>query len=197
MKFKRTRKTISITAASVLLAAGLVVGGPAPTAAVAEAPGLAKSVRSIETAKPMRVKKVSRSKARVETPKAGKKKIVKTKVSKKHKRVKAKKSTRKYLPDPANIVGTPRWYAAQKWAKSPKGIAVRMCESNYAPQNEVNGGVHYYGIWQVNRSFWLSNGGLKSYLPRGMGKFRASRGYQNYVAYRGYLSRGWSPWACA
>lgn len=141
--------------------------------------------------------RASRSEVRKPAPKPKPVAVKKVTKPKPKPRPKPKPSTRTYLPNPSGLSTTARWIAAQKWAKTPKAVAVRMCESNYAPQNEVNDGVHYYGIWQMNRNFWLSNGGLSSYLPRGNDPFRASRSYQNYVAYRGYLSRGWQPWACA
>lgn len=53
----------------------------------------------------------------------------------------------------------------------------------------------------MNRAFWITYGGSMKYA--GSQKDRktwrwekAPRWMQDQVAYRGYLDRGWQPWAC-
>lgn len=77
------------------------------------------------------------------------------------------------------------------WASRTKA-----CEShgNYTDMG-THGGVVYFGAWQANASFWLSYGGDPRYL-KDRSRFTAPALMQDQVAYRGWLARGASPWAC-
>ena len=84
------------------------------------------------------------------------------------------------------------WIAAQSWAQSSKARDVIDCESSNNP-GAISATGKYRGLWQMDADFWRSYGGLDlASTPD-----RASRAEQNYVAYRGYVSRGWNPWECA
>jgi hypothetical protein len=90
------------------------------------------------------------------------------------------------------------WNKAQAWAVTPKAKSVLACETgggNYANVNPkaVSRTGKYRGAWQMDSGFWASYGGLEL-APR---PDAASWADQNYVAYRGFVSRGWQPWACA
>lgn len=88
-------------------------------------------------------------------------------------------------PDP-----TPSGFAA--WRNSAKAKSVIMCESggDYSVRSRTG---KYRGAWQMDADFWRTYGGLK-YAPR---PDAATPHQQDLVAYRGWLSRGWQPWACA
>jgi len=81
---------------------------------------------------------------------------------------------------------------AQVWAASPKARAVIACESSNRPTAVSRTG-KYRGLWQMDADFWASYGGLSIAARPDL----ASRAGQNYVAYRGFISRGWTPWECA
>lgn len=91
-----------------------------------------------------------------------------------------------------NTVVRKYWIPAQGWAQRPKTRAVIACESSNRV-NAVSRTGKYRGLFQMDRNFWRSYGGL-TFAPT---PDRASRAAQNYVAYRGFVSRGWAPWACA
>lgn len=80
---------------------------------------------------------------------------------------------------------------AKKFAKSRKARSVRKCESggNY----RINTGNGYYGAYQFNSSTWKSNGGRKF----GRQANKAPAWAQDYVMWKTWKKRGWSPWACA
>lgn len=81
------------------------------------------------------------------------------------------------------------WIKAQHWAKNPIAWRITWCESKHHPK-AVNPTGKYRGAWQMDRHFWRTYGGLKfARLPD-----KASLSAQNYVAYRGYKARGYSPW---
>lgn len=82
------------------------------------------------------------------------------------------------------------WIAAQSWAQSSKARDVIDCESSNNP-GAISRTGKYRGLWQMDADFWRSYGGIAPSPDQ------ASRAEQNYVAYRGYLSRGWNPWECA
>jgi len=84
------------------------------------------------------------------------------------------------------------WEPAQAWAQTSKTKAVIQCESSNNPKAVSRTG-KYRGLYQMDSSFWASYGGL-ALAPR---PDLATRAEQNYVAYRGYVGRGWSPWTCA
>jgi hypothetical protein len=84
------------------------------------------------------------------------------------------------------------WNEGQVWATWPKTRAVIACESTNNPTAVSKTG-KYRGLYQMDASFWRSYGGL----ALASSPDRATRAEQNYVAYRGYTSRGWSPWTCA
>jgi hypothetical protein len=81
---------------------------------------------------------------------------------------------------------------AQTWAAQPKTRAVIACESGNRT-NAVSATGKYRGLYQMDTNFWRSYGGL-ALAPS---PDKASRAEQNYVAYRGFVSRGWAPWTCA
>ena len=91
----------------------------------------------------------------------------------------------------------PRPGGLQAWRASAKARAVIACEShgNYTDMSH-HAGVIYYGAWQANAAFWLTYGGPARYLAD-RSRFTAPAVIQDAVAYRGWLARGWSPWACA
>lgn len=85
------------------------------------------------------------------------------------------------------VVGT-GWEA---WAASPAARAVEWCESRDDPRSINPAG--YYGLWQMNASFWATYGGLRF----GSRPDLATVAEQDQVAYQGWLARGWEPWSCA
>lgn len=92
----------------------------------------------------------------------------------------------------------PRTYqyysGAEAWAASEHVKRLIQCESGGDPTVvSTHAGVTYYGLYQMNRDFWTTYGGDPSYLSS---PFRAPVWMQNEVAYRGYLHRGFEPWAC-
>ena len=91
----------------------------------------------------------------------------------------------------------PRPGGLHNWRASAKARAVIACEShgNYTDMSH-HGGTIYYGAWQANAAFWLTYGGPARYLAD-RSRFTAPAALQDAVAYRGWLARGWSPWACA
>jgi hypothetical protein len=84
------------------------------------------------------------------------------------------------------------WRKAQAWAQTPKARAVIACESSNRADAVSRTG-KYRGLWQADAGFWASYGGLEIARRADL----ASRAAQNYVAYRGFISRGWSAWECA
>jgi hypothetical protein len=84
------------------------------------------------------------------------------------------------------------WRKAQAWAQTPKARAVIACESSNRADAVSRTG-KYRGLWQADADFWASYGGLEIARRADL----ASRAAQNYVAYRGFVSRGWSAWECA
>lgn len=84
------------------------------------------------------------------------------------------------------------WDRAQTWAQTPKARAVIACESGNRP-TAVSPTGKYRGLWQMDADAWASYGGLP-HAPR---PDLASREAQNYVAFRLYTGRGWTPWTCA
>jgi len=84
------------------------------------------------------------------------------------------------------------WQRAQSWAATAKARAVIACESSNRPSAISTTG-KYRGLWQMDADFWASYGGLEIARRADL----ASRAAQNYVAYRGFVSRGWTPWDCA
>ncbi len=99
--------------------------------------------------------------------------------------------------DRARVSVLNRWQRAyferaQVWAASPKARAVIACESSNRPTAVSRTG-KYRGLWQMDTDFWASYGGLSIAARPDL----ASRAGQNYVAYRGFISRGWTPWECA
>lgn len=83
---------------------------------------------------------------------------------------------------------------AESWAASEHVRRLRECESGDVPTVvSTHNGVTYYGLYQMDRDFWTTYGGDPSYLGS---PFRAPRWLQNEVAYRGFLARGFEPWAC-
>lgn len=83
---------------------------------------------------------------------------------------------------------------AEAWAASERVRRLIYCESSGVPTVvSVHNGVTYYGLYQMDADFWTTYGGDPSYLSR---PFRAPVWMQNEVAYRGYLHRGYEPWAC-
>lgn len=84
------------------------------------------------------------------------------------------------------------------WAHSYRAVQIANCESGgSAGAVRYDGNPHlrgfYSGKWQMDQSFWETYGGL-SYARNAADASEAS---QDAVAYRGYLSRGWQPWACS
>jgi len=67
-----------------------------------------------------------------------------------------------------------------------------MCESggDYSVHSRTG---KYRGAWQMDSDFWRSYKGLQ-YASR---PDLATPHEQDLVAYRGWKSRGWQPWACA
>ena len=85
--------------------------------------------------------------------------------------------------------------SAEQWAASARVRRIIYCESTDNPRVvSVHNGVTYYGLYQMNRDFWITYGGNASYLSD---PFNAPVWLQNEVAYRGFLARGYEPWACA
>ena len=83
---------------------------------------------------------------------------------------------------------------AEAWAASAHTRRLIQCESGGDPTVvSTHSGVTYYGLYQMDRDFWTTYGGDPSYLSS---PFRAPVWLQNEVAYRGYLHRGYEPWAC-
>lgn len=84
------------------------------------------------------------------------------------------------------------WSEAQVWAQQPKTRSVIFCESSNDPQKVSKTG-KYRGLYQFDKDFWASYGGLELASRPDL----ASRAAQNYVAYRGYVGNGWGRWECA
>jgi len=83
---------------------------------------------------------------------------------------------------------------AAAWAASEHVRHLIQCESGGDPTVvSTHNGVTYYGLYQMDQDFWTTYGGDPSYLSS---PFRAPVWMQNEVAYRGYLHRGFEPWAC-
>jgi resuscitation-promoting factor RpfB len=191
MKFKRTRKAISITAASVLLAAGLVVGGPADSAATAfTAPAVVKSVRSIESAQPVRVKQVSRSKARVETPKA----VKKIKVKKIKKVEKRKTSNVKSIASNSGAnrrlgraMAAKRGWTGNQWTCLNN---LWTKESGWSTKSTSPSGKHH-GIPQL-KSESLRGASAEYQIKRGLEYIKQRPAYGNpCAAWRHFQSHNW------
>lgn len=83
------------------------------------------------------------------------------------------------------------------WRHSATARRVLACEShgNYTDMSH-HAGTIYYGAWQANAAFWRTYGGDPRYLAD-RSRFTAPAWMQDAVAYRGWLARGWQPWACA
>lgn len=83
------------------------------------------------------------------------------------------------------------------WRHSATALRVLACEShgNYSDMSH-HAGTIYYGAWQANAAFWRTYGGDPRYLAD-RSRFTAPAWMQDAVAYRGWLTRGWSAWACA
>lgn len=77
---------------------------------------------------------------------------------------------------------------AAAWAASARAVRLRNCESggNY---RAVNPSGKYRGAYQMDRAFWIGNGGNPALTPD-----QASKAEQDGVAYRGWKARGWQPW---
>lgn len=84
------------------------------------------------------------------------------------------------------------WAEGQRWAQQPKTRAVIMCESTDRV-SAVSSTGKYHGLYQFDRGTWASYGGLEL-APLAS---QATRAEQNYVGYRLFVGRGWSPWSCA
>lgn len=95
-------------------------------------------------------------------------------------------------PKTVHIANPDKWAAAQVWAQLPEARKIQRKESGFNCK-AVNPSGKYRGKWQMDKDFWASYGGL-AYASR---PDLASCAAQNYVAYRGYLARGWSPWSTA
>ena len=94
-----------------------------------------------------------------------------------------------YVRIPSNV-NAAMFRKAMVWADTSDVRAVRQCEAsgNYQLQDPP-----YYGAYQFLTSTWRSMGG---------GQFASRADYaprwaQDYVAYKLYVSQGWSPWTCA
>lgn len=94
-----------------------------------------------------------------------------------------------YVRIPSNV-NAAMFRKAMVWADTSEVERVRQCEAsgNYQLQDPP-----YYGAYQFLTSTWRSMGGDKfasraDYAPRWA---------QDYVAYKLYVSQGWSPWTCA
>lgn len=109
-------------------------------------------------------------------------------------------ATAKHAPRPTHTrPGRPAATRAgySTWRHSAEARRILACEShtNYTDMSR-HGGVIYYGAWQANAGFWRTYGGDSRYLSD-RSRFTAPAAMQDAVAYRGWLARGWSPWACA
>lgn len=80
--------------------------------------------------------------------------------------------------------------AARRLAESPKGRAVRKCESHH--NYRLAYGI-YYGAWQFDRQTWLSNGGGRF----GRTANQAPPWAQDLIMWKTHRARGWQPWGCA
>lgn len=67
---------------------------------------------------------------------------------------------------------------------------LRKCEStnNYLAVSKSG---TYRGAYQMDKSFYLTHGGDRAYLPRFE---QAPPAMQDAIAYRGWKKRGWQPW---
>jgi hypothetical protein len=106
--------------------------------------------------------------------------------------VEVTRASRSQTRDPLTPWQRDYFERAQVWAASPKARAVIACESTNRPTAVSRTG-KYRGLWQMDTDFWASYGGLAIAARPDL----ASRAGQNYVAYRGFISRGWTPWECA
>lgn len=88
--------------------------------------------------------------------------------------------------------GLPTGALSALWASTAKARAVAFCESS-GDIHAVSATGKHRGKWQADADFWRTYGGLV-YAPR---PELASEVEQDAVAYRGWLARGWQPWACA
>lgn len=81
--------------------------------------------------------------------------------------------------------------AAKQWARQPKAISVRQCESgnNY----RINTGNGYYGAYQFAAGTWWGVGGRRyaTYAHQ------APRFAQDHMAWKLWRQSGWGPWSCA
>lgn len=84
------------------------------------------------------------------------------------------------------------WAASRQWAHSWAALVVAHCESTDNPR-AVNPSGKYRGKWQVDADFWKTYGGLRFARRAEL----ATEAQQDYVAYHGWLKRGWEPWECS
>ncbi len=80
--------------------------------------------------------------------------------------------------------------AARRLAESPKGRAVRKCESGH--NYRLSGGT-YSGAWQFDRQTWQSNGGGRFGRTANLAPSWA----QDLIMWKTHRARGWQPWGCA
>lgn len=100
------------------------------------------------------------------------------------------------------IVARPRIVAAVSgayaWAHSAFALKVTHCEAPGGPTElDNNGGVYYFGKWQMNEDFVRTYGGVNPWDYVRHGKFMMPESMQDSIAYKGWRARGWEPWACA
>ncbi len=81
---------------------------------------------------------------------------------------------------------------SSRWAATAKARTVAFCESS-GDITAVSRTGKYRGKWQADADFWRTYGGLQFASRPEL----ASEAEQDAVAYRGWLARGWQPWACA
>ena len=78
---------------------------------------------------------------------------------------------------------------AQAWANTWAARTVAKCESGHKGPRAVNPSGKYRGKWQFDGPTWRSVGGKGD-------PARVSEAYQDLMAYRLWLKRGWQPWEC-
>jgi len=77
---------------------------------------------------------------------------------------------------------------AKRFAKTAKVTSIRWRESN--GQYKINTGNGYFGAYQFDSGTWASNGGRKF----GYNAHQAPKWAQDYIMFKTWQKRGFSPW---
>lgn len=113
-------------------------------------------------------------------------------------RVAAARASRSQQRTPLPAAVPPAPAGATAWAATATARAVAQCESGGDPTVvATHSGVTYYGKWQADAAFVAAYDGSSAWSWVRNGRFTMPEAQQDAMAYRGYLARGWQPWACA